>query len=419
MSRRLVLALAALVGVAIVLAEVLLQPAAGDRWHLWLIIAGPAVVAVAITPVLARWVAGRASVAGVALTVALCSLALGTVSSSAASNAMFVSSHDYRLFLVVLFVSSGISLIVGAYLTRPLAPRPASPRSGGRGRGRGRPVGPYRHHPCRRGRRNRTGDRHDGRSARPGRRRAQQARGSSTALVHQHRPRSAHPAVGDAGGGREHRGRCVDRSAPDARRSRSTTARDGRDVEPADRVLAARVRARHGGRRTCLADRARRRVRRSSRTAGDVTRCPSAPRSRRPGHRHGQSARTVTCGAQPGRQRRPPQPRRCRRHHRGRRRRAAGSAVGARSRRRLSGRLPRLTPSNHSNEPIRRAMPAPATQGWAWPSVERSSQSHGGTISLGDGPGGAVHVLLPASPTRSNVPSSNPATNPSSIGVSS
>ena len=121
MSRRLVLALAVLVAVSIVLAELLLHPAADDRWHLWLIIAGPAVVAVAITPLLARWVAGRASVAGVALTVALCSLALGAVSSSAASNAMFVSSHDYRLFLVVLVVSSGISLIVGAYLTRPLA----------------------------------------------------------------------------------------------------------------------------------------------------------------------------------------------------------------------------------------------------------------------------------------------------------
>jgi two-component system sensor histidine kinase BaeS len=34
---------------------------------------------------------------------------------------MFVSSHDYRLFLVVLLVSSGIALIVGSQLTRPLA----------------------------------------------------------------------------------------------------------------------------------------------------------------------------------------------------------------------------------------------------------------------------------------------------------
>jgi two-component system sensor histidine kinase BaeS len=34
---------------------------------------------------------------------------------------MFVSSRDYRLFLVVLLVSSGIALIVGGQLTRPLA----------------------------------------------------------------------------------------------------------------------------------------------------------------------------------------------------------------------------------------------------------------------------------------------------------
>ncbi|MGD9999036.1 MAG: sensor histidine kinase [Ilumatobacteraceae bacterium] len=121
MSRRLVLGLVALVVVASIIAELLLQPAASDRWELFAIIAAPALIALVATPLLARWVSGRASVAGVALTVALCSLALGAVSSSAASNAMFVSSHDYRLFLVVLLMSSGIALIVGSQLTRPLA----------------------------------------------------------------------------------------------------------------------------------------------------------------------------------------------------------------------------------------------------------------------------------------------------------
>lgn len=121
MSRRLVLGLGALVVFTVVLAEIMLRPPAGDRLHLWMIIIGPALLAIAVTPLLAHWVRRRASVAGVALTVALCSLALGAVSSSAASNAMFVSSHDYRLFLVVLVVSSGIALIVGSQLTRPLA----------------------------------------------------------------------------------------------------------------------------------------------------------------------------------------------------------------------------------------------------------------------------------------------------------
>jgi two-component system sensor histidine kinase BaeS len=120
MTRTLV-GLGALVVGTIVLAEVLLDPAAGDRWRLWAIIVVPAAVAAVATPVLGRWVSRRASVAGVALAVGLCSLLLGTVSSSAASNAMFVSGHDFRLFLVVLVVSSGIALVVGSQLTRPLA----------------------------------------------------------------------------------------------------------------------------------------------------------------------------------------------------------------------------------------------------------------------------------------------------------
>lgn len=121
MSRRLLLSLATLVVLAVILAELLLNPPARDRAELWMIIAGPAVIAGAITPLLQRWVSSMASVAATGLTVGLCSLALGAVSSSAASNAMFVSPHDYRLFLVVLLMSSGIALVVGGQLTRPLA----------------------------------------------------------------------------------------------------------------------------------------------------------------------------------------------------------------------------------------------------------------------------------------------------------
>ncbi len=122
MSARLLLWLTGLVLGAIVLAEVLLQPPNGDeRLHLIIILAAPAVVAAALVPLLRRWVSSRASVAGAALVVGLCSLALGAVTTSAASNAMFLSSHDYRLFLVVLILSCGIALVVGTQLTRPLA----------------------------------------------------------------------------------------------------------------------------------------------------------------------------------------------------------------------------------------------------------------------------------------------------------
>lgn len=122
MSTRLVLWLAGLVMGASLLAELLLQPPdGGERLHLFVILAAPAIVAAALVPLLRRWVSSRASVAGAALVVGLCSLALGAVTTSAASNAMFLSSHDYRLFLVVLVLSCGIALVVGSQLTRPLA----------------------------------------------------------------------------------------------------------------------------------------------------------------------------------------------------------------------------------------------------------------------------------------------------------
>ena len=111
MNRPLILWLGALVLGAALLAEVLLAPTtADDRWHLLLILAAPAIVTAALVPLLRRWVSSRASVAGAALVVGLCSLALGAITTSAASNAMFLSSHDYRLFLVVLVLSCGCLL---------------------------------------------------------------------------------------------------------------------------------------------------------------------------------------------------------------------------------------------------------------------------------------------------------------------
>ncbi len=103
-------------------AELVLRPPnTGERLHLIAILGAPVAITVILVPFLGRWVSARTSVAGTALLVGLCSLALGAVTTSAASNAMFLSSHDYRLFLVVLVLSSGIALAVGSYLTRPLA----------------------------------------------------------------------------------------------------------------------------------------------------------------------------------------------------------------------------------------------------------------------------------------------------------
>jgi signal transduction histidine kinase len=122
MSLRLVLWMSVVVLVALLLAELLLQPpTGGERLHLAMILVIPACVTTALLPVVRRWVSTRASVAGAALVVGLCSLTLGAVTTSAASNAMFLSSHDYRLFLVVLLLSCGLALVVGTQLTRPLA----------------------------------------------------------------------------------------------------------------------------------------------------------------------------------------------------------------------------------------------------------------------------------------------------------
>lgn len=122
MSWRLISWLGGIFVAAAVFAEILLQPPNGhERLHLIAILGAPALATAVLVPLLGRWVSARSSVASTALLVGLCSLALGAVTTSAASNAMFVSSHDYRLFLVVLVLSSGIALAVGSHLARPLA----------------------------------------------------------------------------------------------------------------------------------------------------------------------------------------------------------------------------------------------------------------------------------------------------------
>lgn len=122
MSWRLISWLAGIFVGASFFAEILLQPPnANERLHLMVILGAPALVTALLVPFLGKWVSARSSVAGTALLVGLCSLTLGAVTTSAASNAMFLSSHDYRLFLVVLALSSGIALAVGSHLTRPLS----------------------------------------------------------------------------------------------------------------------------------------------------------------------------------------------------------------------------------------------------------------------------------------------------------
>ena len=103
------------------LAQLLLRPTQEDQFQLAVVFGTPVAIAIVLTPLFRQWVTTRASVAGAALFVAFSSLGLGAITTSAASNAMFLSSHDFRLFIVVLFLSCGISMVVGAQLSRPLA----------------------------------------------------------------------------------------------------------------------------------------------------------------------------------------------------------------------------------------------------------------------------------------------------------
>jgi signal transduction histidine kinase len=106
---------------AVVLTQLLLEPADRREWfHYAYILVGPALAAAVLLPLINKWVSHRTSVSATVFFVGVCSITLGTVTSSAASNAMFLSAHDYRLFLVVLALTGGIALAAGWYLTRPL-----------------------------------------------------------------------------------------------------------------------------------------------------------------------------------------------------------------------------------------------------------------------------------------------------------
>lgn len=121
MSSRFAIALTGYLVLVVVLAEFLLQPAPSERVELIAILAIPAVAAGAAVGPLRNWVAKRHRVGTAALAVGICSLTIAALASVVASNRMFVTSHDFRLFLVMTVLAGGIALLVGRELTRPLA----------------------------------------------------------------------------------------------------------------------------------------------------------------------------------------------------------------------------------------------------------------------------------------------------------
>ena len=119
--RHLVLGLVAVVAGAVALASALLRPPADEYGVLVMVLAAPAALAALAAPAHRRWVSTRRSIGGVALAVGLSSLAIGALASTAAARAMFLSGHDYRMFVVVLSLSAGIALVAGRHFTQPVA----------------------------------------------------------------------------------------------------------------------------------------------------------------------------------------------------------------------------------------------------------------------------------------------------------
>jgi two-component system sensor histidine kinase BaeS len=111
----------AVVVVAAIVAGALLQPPTSEWATFAFVLVMPAVIAWLAVPLLRRWVSGRSSVAAMSLAIGVCSLAVGAITSSSASRAMFISAHDYRMFLVLLVLAAGIAFVVGDQLIAPIA----------------------------------------------------------------------------------------------------------------------------------------------------------------------------------------------------------------------------------------------------------------------------------------------------------
>ena len=180
-------------------------------------------------------------------------------------------------------------------------------RPGRRARRCRRPLRSFRHRPSRRGRRGGAGDRHDGAVAGRRRRSPHPRDGRSSADVRQHRSRSAHAPCRDARGGGEPAGRHRPRSRSLPRRRRRSGRHDGITARPVRPVRPNRVR-RRGGPSHRVDHRDRSRSGRGAPTARSPATRAAVPRCARSRSGVRQRDGGLPRGAQPARQRDPPQP---------------------------------------------------------------------------------------------------------------
>ena len=115
---RVLIGLAALGALGVVAAELLLRPAGGERLGLIALLGGVTLTSMVLATALQRFT--RRSLALGVLATSLVAVVVAGLAVSAAAGAMFVSSHDLRLVLVVLGLGVGAGLALALGLVRPL-----------------------------------------------------------------------------------------------------------------------------------------------------------------------------------------------------------------------------------------------------------------------------------------------------------
>lgn len=115
---RVLVGLAALGVVGMVAAEVLLRPSGTERMGLLALLGGVTLASMVLATALQRFT--RRSLALGVLATSLVAVVIAGIAVSAAAGAMFVSSHDLRLVLVVLALGVGAGLALALGLVRPL-----------------------------------------------------------------------------------------------------------------------------------------------------------------------------------------------------------------------------------------------------------------------------------------------------------
>lgn len=118
---RLALALFGTVLATLGLFEVMMQPSAAERIELGVILAGMALLALAVARFLPKLAQRLVSIRQTMALLAMAGFAIVVIGTLAVANRMFLSDHDLQLLLVVLGFGILATIVFGVAVSRPLA----------------------------------------------------------------------------------------------------------------------------------------------------------------------------------------------------------------------------------------------------------------------------------------------------------